>query len=78
MTRRPALRTGDRYRPTTDIRVSPREILAPKEGDRPAEDPHCLMIRYRTFDDGRGIPLVRNCTIYTFWRWIDQWKARKL
>jgi hypothetical protein len=74
MSIRPNLRTGDRYRPTTDIRISPREILAPS-WNRRAEDPHCLFIRYRTFDDGRSLPLVRTCTIYSFWRWIEKWGA---
>lgn len=52
-----------KWRPTKDVRVSPREIL--RVGT--------LFLEYRTFDDGRDLPRIGKCTAWTFTKWVKRW-----
>ena len=61
----PKLIRGEKWFPQTDPRISPREILSVFAG-----------VRYRTFGDGRGLPLVRGCSHRAFADWIRKWKCK--
>jgi hypothetical protein len=62
---KPFLFTGQRWRPTSDIRINDREIL---ETESVGE------IKYRSML-GSDVLLIRTCSVQAFERWIKRWKA---
>ena len=57
---------GETWFPQKDKRISPREILRSE----------CGQVRYRTTQDGRGLPLVRTVSSAAMLAWIRKWDCK--